>query len=255
MFFYITHYLLLPHSIITVYPANEFSLFFFGTENEVSVNTDKETILLKNGMLFTGLKVQISNLSNEIVKVYGASFYVPKNINYHSEMYKVSIQNIENNMAREIMNEIKKVDFDSSKIEKMTYELIDSCFEKEYISRNETEFVKKIDSRLLIVNRYIRKNYSQPLTLSDLSEIINCNPVYLCNTYSKVFNTTPMRYLQTIRMLKAKELILNTNLNISDISKGIGYISISQFCNTFKKYYNMSPGNYRLKFRINSHIQ
>jgi len=69
-----------------------------------------------------------------------------------------------------------------------------------------------IDHRLILLNRYIRKNYSQPLSLDSLATMIGCNPVYLCNVYSRVFKESPMKQLQKIRMEKAGWLLLHWRL-------------------------------------------
>ncbi|QUL57069.1 helix-turn-helix transcriptional regulator [Paenibacillus tritici] len=104
--------------------------------------------------------------------------------------------------------------------------------------------VKKIDARLLLVHRHIRNNYCKPLTLNCLADLIKSNPVYLSNTFSKVFRISPMKFLQSVRMKKALEF-LNTDLPIKKIASSIGYISTSQFSDIFKRYYGQTPQEYR----------
>lgn len=108
----------------------------------------------------------------------------------------------------------------------------------------------RIDTRLLLVNRYMRKNYYQQLTLQDLADLIGCNPVYLSNMYSKIFKVPPMKYLQRIRMNRAKELISNTSLSISEVAQKLGYVSSSQFGVLFKKHYRSTPYEFRLNYII-----
>ena len=45
--------------------------------------------------------------------------------------------------------------------------------------------------------------------------------------------------------MKAKELILNTNMKINDIAKAVGYIDTSYFYRKFKKYYGVCPSTLR----------
>ncbi|MBO9610242.1 MAG: helix-turn-helix transcriptional regulator [Paenibacillaceae bacterium] len=103
----------------------------------------------------------------------------------------------------------------------------------------------KVDSRLIRINRYIRANYEKPLSLTDLAGLIACNPVYLCNMYSKVFQISPMKHIQMLRMKKAAFLLTKSTLSVKDISSNLGYFSTSQFCSFFKQYYNQSPTEYR----------
>jgi AraC-like DNA-binding protein len=104
-----------------------------------------------------------------------------------------------------------------------------------------------LDSRLLIVNRYIRQHYAEPLTLDTLAALIGCNPVYLSNMYSKVFHISPMKYLQSVRMSKSLELLTETDLSITEISNAVGYVTVSQFGTIFKRYYRITPYEYRIK--------
>lgn len=110
--------------------------------------------------------------------------------------------------------------------------------------------IGKIDQRLILVNRFIRKHYNEPLTLQLLAEIIQCNPVYLSNTFSRVFKMPPMRFLQNYRMKKARQFLLETNLTVYEVAEKIGYFSCSQFNEIFKKHYDLTPDQYRLKHHL-----
>lgn len=117
-----------------------------------------------------------------------------------------------------------------------------------------------IDQRLIFINRYIRKNYQNPLTLQLLAELIQCNPVYLSNTYSRIFQISPMKFLQKYRMEKAKELLLKSDLSVGELANQLGYISASQFTEIFKRHYLVTPRQYRydhklslLKYESNDH--
>ncbi|WP_438431733.1 helix-turn-helix domain-containing protein [Gorillibacterium sp. sgz500922] len=103
----------------------------------------------------------------------------------------------------------------------------------------------RIDSRLIKVNRYLRQNHEKIITLQDLAALIDCNPVYLSNRYSMVFNMSPMKHLQQMKIEKAKELLATTKLKVSLISQRLGYISTSQFSLLFKRYTGYTPTEFR----------
>ncbi len=52
-------------------------------------------------------------------------------------------------------------------------------------------------------------------------------------------------YLKNIRLEKAKELLVKSDLNLSEISQAIGYSDISYFSRIFKKEFQMTPSKYR----------
>lgn len=108
---------------------------------------------------------------------------------------------------------------------------------------------RKIDNRLIVINRYLRKNHEHPITLQQLADLIHCNPVYLSNTYTKVFKISPIKHLQLMRLNTAKNLLITTNLKISAIAQRLGYISTSQFSDLFKRHTGLTP----TEFRKNSH--
>ncbi|MFF2482998.1 helix-turn-helix transcriptional regulator [Paenibacillus sp. NPDC058071] len=118
-------------------------------------------------------------------------------------------------------------------------------------AQGKKEASGKIDRRLIKIHRYIRNNYHLTLSLQHLAELIECNPIYLSNTYSKVFQISPMKHLQMIRMEKAKFLLSSTNTTIKDIANQLGYISSSQFADLFKRYHRLTPSQYRLEFNLN----
>jgi AraC-like DNA-binding protein len=107
----------------------------------------------------------------------------------------------------------------------------------------DPDFLRK--AKIIWIRRFIRQNYNKPLSLSLLADLFECNPVYLTNTYNKIFNIPLMKDLQRIRMEKAAEMLLDSKRKISDIAKDVGYVSPSQFITLFKRHYNETPYSYR----------
>lgn len=92
---------------------------------------------------------------------------------------------------------------------------------------------------------YIDKNYMCRLTLDDLSQHIYLNKNYISQLFMKHLDVSFSNYLERVRIYKAQELLLNTNLSVMKIAEEIGYTSQSYFTKAFKKHVGMSP----LKFR------
>ncbi|MDT9722457.1 AraC family transcriptional regulator [Paenibacillus sp. ClWae2A] len=103
----------------------------------------------------------------------------------------------------------------------------------------------KIDSRLIQINRYIRKNYYLQISLTDLADLIGVHPTYLSNTYSKVFKISPIYYINQLRMNMARELLAHPQLSVNKIATTVGYGSISQFSSIFKRFHSISPTQFR----------
>ncbi|BBH22590.1 hypothetical protein Back11_39350 [Paenibacillus baekrokdamisoli] len=108
----------------------------------------------------------------------------------------------------------------------------------------------KIDPRLIKINRYLRQNYKETITLQLLSDMVHVNPVYLSNSYSHVFKISPIHHLNTYRINESKKLLCSLEKSLSSIAESVGFSSSSHFCATFKRYTSMSPAEYRQQLKI-----
>lgn len=95
------------------------------------------------------------------------------------------------------------------------------------------------------VEQYIQTHYQEDLTLTDLADIAYLNPNYLSNMFSSVTGCTLNKYIKNIRMQKAQELLLNTNMKITDISESVGFHNTSYFCKSFQKMFGTTPERFR----------
>ena len=108
------------------------------------------------------------------------------------------------------------------------------------ISKDFNEKFEKFDEVL----EYIHKNYNK-VTLDDLSEKFKFNKYYLSKIIKSYTGKNFVNIVQSLKMRKARELLIYTNLPIEDISNAIGYNSTSTFIRTFKEIYKISPSQYR----------
>lgn len=95
--------------------------------------------------------------------------------------------------------------------------------------------------------RYIHFNYAKIITLDDLSSLAQVNKTTLIQIFKEVYGTTPIRYINQIRMQKAKELLVNTDISVGEIAELIGFQSIHYFSRYFRQKENCSPVEYRVR--------
>lgn len=93
---------------------------------------------------------------------------------------------------------------------------------------------------------FIRKNFSDPtLCLFSLSQQFNVSERY---THNAIQSTTGMNFsnfLFQCRMQEAARLLQQTDAPISEVAEQCGYPAISTFYRNFKKYYQMTPADYK----------
>lgn len=98
------------------------------------------------------------------------------------------------------------------------------------------------------VSRYIYKNLSHKITLSELADAAKMSPKYFCSFFKKQTGHTPFEFITSARIIYACELLENKELSVTEISLKCGFESPSYFTKTFKKQMNTSPREYRAAF-------
>lgn len=92
---------------------------------------------------------------------------------------------------------------------------------------------------------YIDINYAQNLKLQDLAHMFGINYSYLSQLFKKTIDMSFAEYLTNIRLKHACELLSNSYKPIIDIAEEVGFNDYHYFCNIFKRYYSMTPSQYR----------
>jgi YesN/AraC family two-component response regulator len=83
------------------------------------------------------------------------------------------------------------------------------------------------------------------LYLDHIAEIVETSPKYFSSYFKKTFGVNYVEYLNKVRLSHAKELLKDRSLTIGEIGEKTGYLNSSTFTTTFKKYYGISPSEYR----------
>ncbi len=97
---------------------------------------------------------------------------------------------------------------------------------------------------------FINNNYMKELTLSFVAKTFYVNNNYLSKSFKGITGFTFIKYLNLIRIKKAQELLMDSKLNITQISEAVGYENLTHFGRVFKTITGISPLNYR-NFRKN----
>ena len=95
------------------------------------------------------------------------------------------------------------------------------------------------------VKRYLDSNYSENITLDLLAELSHLNKYYLSHEFTKYYGISPINYLNRKRIEVCKDLLENSDYDISDIAHLTGFSSQSYLSQSFRKYCQMTAGNYR----------
>ncbi len=95
---------------------------------------------------------------------------------------------------------------------------------------------------------YIRRHYNENISLTDVAEHINVNKSYLCDVFKKEQKVTILQYMTNLRIEKAKELLIHTDMKMYEISVEVGYNDYTYFSQIFKRSTGETLSEFRKKY-------
>lgn len=133
----------------------------------------------------------------------------------------------------------------------MTHKLMEQHIEPEEEKVEEDVLYNNAASSFIVKNalEYIRNNYKEKLRLIDVADQIYVSQWHLSKLLNKHTGQTFSDILNGIRMEKAKELLKDPSLRISDIAEEVGFLDMAHFSRVFKKQEGISANEYRNKMK------
>lgn len=110
-----------------------------------------------------------------------------------------------------------------------------------YVETNQTL------NRLDMIFRYVEDNYTEVITLKDISGYIGFSTYYFTKFFKRNTGKTFIQFLNEYRIEKAKWILLNEDIAVAEMVERIGIGSIKTYYRLFKEITGMSPKEYRSK--------
>ena len=102
----------------------------------------------------------------------------------------------------------------------------------------EPEMVQK-------ARKFIEEHQGEGLALEDVAKAVNTSTFHFCKMFKRAAGMTFTEYLALIRVGKAKKLLANPQMRISEVAFEAGFSSITHFNRTFRKLTGQSPTHFR----------
>jgi AraC-like DNA-binding protein len=93
--------------------------------------------------------------------------------------------------------------------------------------------------------RYIDEHHAEDLTLGGVAQAVHASLYYFCKLFHKVTRLTFTEYVARTRVERAKALLLNPNLRVSEVAFQVGFQSLTHFNRTFRLLVGETPSRYR----------
>ena len=109
--------------------------------------------------------------------------------------------------------------------------------------------------RIMPALEYINTHYHEPITLDSISKQLLIDRSHFCRLFKKSTNMTFIDYINSMRIYHAEQLLIKTQISITEISFQVGFSSTAYFIKVFKRYNLCTPSNYRKMFLASRNSQ
>jgi len=97
---------------------------------------------------------------------------------------------------------------------------------------------------------FIKNNLWSPLELEGLAQKANLSKFHFCRIFKRHVGMNPMKFVATLRIERAKELLQKEHITVSSVASEVGFKDLSNFIRQFKKVTGMTPSAFRDASRI-----
>ena len=130
-----------------------------------------------------------------------------------------------------------------SKFYKLVYLMV-TQYRKTNVDEEDVKRNKRL-GRLSAITKYIRKHYTEQLSLEQVAKKFGYSPTHLSHMFTLYAQMNYKQYVQSVRMEYAYQDLVKTNQTISSIAENHGFASNKAFAKVFQKKYSMLPSEYR----------
>lgn len=92
---------------------------------------------------------------------------------------------------------------------------------------------------------FIHFNYAEPITVQEMAGLLSLNRSYLYRIFKEETGLSPIEYLNGYRIDRARQLLVETNIPVGQISVSTGFSTFSSFSRFFRLKYGVSPSTFR----------
>lgn len=252
------------------FPVSDNACFLFSLEGEIQFHVEDEKLMVpSNYSLFlncihTGKKISnsVSSTKNEIVVI---SFHPDTLKKIYEKELPLLLQKPKNNVSNQSSERINNDFLIKKYIEGLLFYFENPSLVNDEIlilklkeiilllsqTRN-AETIQVILSQLFSQTTYsfkqiIEANIFLQVGVEELAQKSNLSVSSFKREFTKLYNDTPANYIKNKRLEKAAELLIVSELRITDIAFDCGFNDLANFTKSFHDKFSITPTNYRLK--------
>lgn len=97
------------------------------------------------------------------------------------------------------------------------------------------------------VTAYMEEHLDEPISLQELAELLSLSRFHFCRAFAAATGRTPYRWLLELRMSRARRLLGDPRLSVTDVALAVGYQTPSAFTHAFRACFGTPPRDFRRK--------
>lgn len=212
---------------------------------------EKEKLLIDS--LLAGNKEELASVYHEIIQMLSGCSYLFANMAFSNLVFNINkaIDIIEKNNfpgSPSVFNRLTLTLNDYEVIQDLDAAIIAILYN--IIQRVEEKRLTRHDDVIDKINDIITQNYmDQNLSIGLISQELGISASYLCRLYKRYCSITILDHITEVRMQKAKALLEESDMPVSQISINVGFNNSTYFYRCFKKANGITPNEYRQNAR------
>ncbi|PQP87266.1 AraC family transcriptional regulator [Paenibacillus sp. AR247] len=100
------------------------------------------------------------------------------------------------------------------------------------------------------IAKIMEENFMNPVSLNDLAYLSGRSLAAFKRDFQAIYNTSPLKWVRNRRLDKAKELLTETVLSVTDVCFSTGFENIAHFSKVFKEKFGLPPSEFRRQLRL-----
>lgn len=127
-------------------------------------------------------------------------------------------------------------------LEAKVIELLLLQFEQFAVDITPPVIKKQEVEKLYAVKEFMQENMARGISMSDLAAKFATNEFMLKKGFKELFGMTVFGFWNDIKMLEAKRMLLDQDLNVNEVAEAVGYQNARHFSTAFKTRFGITPG-------------
>lgn len=116
--------------------------------------------------------------------------------------------------------------------------------QEDELTKNESSLSRNEKTLILSIKRYLSENLHRKLSLEEIANGLGYSVSHVCSAFKKHTGMSVIHYFISLRINKAKELIAEGKMSLSEISDYLEFDTIQYFSTQFKKFVGVPPSQY-----------